>query len=194
MRDHNEPLTGGLQRELDNFRAKRGFNPEDYVNAKSVLINDYFRENGLDTAILGMSGGVDSAVVGALLKHAQTQDDSPIKDIISATVPADSKGVTGQTEAATRAYDVLNFLGLEEKTIDITAPHKSLMVEVERTFGLQGDVAAMEQSVAHTRSMALAYTAALHRTHGQKSLLIGTTNRDEGAYIGYVGKLSLIHI
>jgi len=58
---------------------------------KDVLalgINSYFRHNKLRTAILGLSGGIDSAVVLGLLIHALKDENSPIKQVKAYFLPS----------------------------------------------------------------------------------------------------------
>jgi NAD+ synthase (glutamine-hydrolysing) len=40
------------------------------------------------------------------------------------------------------------------------------------------------------RTPALYGAAALLQTHGYRSVVVGTTNRDEGSYLGFFGKAS----
>ena len=67
---------------LKNLRTLRGFNVDTYIKEKTTIINDFFRKNKLDSAVVGVSGGIDSALVIALLYNASIQPDSPIKKIL----------------------------------------------------------------------------------------------------------------
>ena len=182
--DHNEPLKPALKAALENFRSKRGFDPAVYAAAKAALINEYFRDTPLKTGIVALSGGIDSSVVAGLVAHAMKQEGSPIENILTPTIPAHAVGATGQNDAAQRAYDVMDSIGSERLTIDITEPHAALMKTVEKSLGVEGDEWAKGQSVAHVRTMTLAYCATLMQMQGKSGILIGTTNRDEGAYLG----------
>jgi NAD+ synthetase len=188
--DHNEALLPGLKDALAHFRKLRGFDPAVYADAKADLINQYYSGTPLQTAIVGMSGGIDSSVAAGLLHHARKQPSSPLKDIIAVTIPAYVSSATGQSDAASRAYDVMDSLGLERLSIDISKAHAAITGAVEQSLGVEGDEWARGQSVAHVRTMALAYTASLMQMQKRAGIVIGTTNRDEGAYLGYVGKYS----
>ncbi len=188
--DHNQPLKPELKNLLASFRRKRGFNAKSYAEAKAALINDYFKDTPLKTAIIALSGGIDSSVVAGLVAYAMKQDKSPIENILTPTIPAFATGATRQSDSIQRAYDVMDAIGSERVVIDITKPHKVLTETVEKTLGLTGDDWAKGQSVAHVRTMSLAYCATLMQMQNRSGILIGTTNRDEGAYLGYVGKYS----
>ena len=60
-----------LKQVLSDLRDIRGFDVDYYIEQKIKLINEFFNSNGLDSAVIGLSGGVDSSVVYALLMEAQ---------------------------------------------------------------------------------------------------------------------------
>ena len=60
-----------LKQVLSDLRDIRGFDVNYYIEQKIKLINGFFNSNGLDSAVIGLSGGVDSSVVYALLMEAQ---------------------------------------------------------------------------------------------------------------------------
>jgi len=60
-----------LKRVLSDLRDIRGFDVDYYIEQKIKLINEFFNSNGLDSAVIGLSGCVDSSVVYALLMEAQ---------------------------------------------------------------------------------------------------------------------------
>ncbi len=53
----------------------------------SGKFNDYMRASGLTAAVINLSGGVDSAVSFALMKHAATLADSPVKKVVPIAQP-----------------------------------------------------------------------------------------------------------
>lgn len=121
--DHNEPLKPALQNALDVFRRQRGFDPAQYALAKAQLLNEYFRNTPLRTAIVLMSGGIDSSTVAGLVAFTQKMPGSQIEQIVTPTIPAFDSSATGQTDAANRAHDVMDALGLLRLTQDVTAVH-----------------------------------------------------------------------
>lgn len=52
---------------LGQYRSERNFNVVNYVNLKVQAIRKHFEEHNLDAAVIGISGGVDSAVTYSLL-------------------------------------------------------------------------------------------------------------------------------
>jgi NH3-dependent NAD+ synthetase len=59
-----------LHATLAGLRARRGFDAGRCLQAKIALLVRYFRRSALTTAVVGVSGGVDSAVVLGLLVRA----------------------------------------------------------------------------------------------------------------------------
>ncbi len=188
--DHREALKPGLQKALEYFRRKRGFDAAAYIDAKAALLNQYYAHTPLKTAIVLMSGGIDSSVVAGIVAHAKKQSGSTIEKIVATTIPAYVSGATGQSDAARRAYDVMDALGVERLTQDITRAHEEIIKVLEDTRGVKLDKWAKGQIVAHVRTALSAGNASVDTMLGKPALVIGTTNRDEGAYLGYVGKWS----
>lgn len=188
--NHNEPLKPGLQKALTNFRRIRGFDPAAYAEAKSVLLNKYYENTPLKTAIVLMSGGIDSSTVAGLIAYAKNKEGSTIEEIVTPTIPAYVSSATGQSDAASRAYDVMEALGIERLTQDITPVHEAIVKVLEDTRGVKLDEWAKGQIVAHARTALSAGNATVAAMVGKPGIVIGTTNRDEGAYLGYVGKWS----
>src|SRR5262245_734331 len=125
--DHNEPLKSGLQKALAEFRRIRGFDPAVYADAKAALLNQYYKNSPLKTAIVLMSGGIDSSVVAGLVDHTKKEPGSTIEKIVATTMPVYVEGATGQSNAASRAHDVMRALGLPELTQDATAIHAAVI-------------------------------------------------------------------
>lgn len=188
--NHNESLKPGLQRLLDKQRRIRGFDPAIWVEAKIKLINDYLRNSGLKSVSAGLSGGIDSSVVVFLAHLASQQPGSPIEKIVPAMIPVRTASATGQDSAVERGQDVIKACGLEEHVVDLADAHTALTLAVEEAIGVEGDNWARGQAVAHARTAALSYTLSLMSVNGTPGILLGTTNRSEGAYLGYVGKYS----
>ena len=56
-------LTAQLDAKLKEVRAKRGFNPKEWVQQKAAMLNTYMRDCNLKACTVSVSGGVDSAVM-----------------------------------------------------------------------------------------------------------------------------------
>ncbi|MEZ4384885.1 MAG: hypothetical protein R3A79_26375, partial [Nannocystaceae bacterium] len=61
---------------------------------------------------------------------------------------------------------------------------------VDRGFGVVGDAWSSGQLVSTIRTPALYYVTSLLTQEGTLAVLCGTTNRDEGSYLGFFGKAS----
>jgi nicotinamide-nucleotide amidase len=72
-------------------------------------LDAYRREAGLGTAVLGMSGGVDSALTAVLFKRAGWR-------VVGLTLPIEQN-----PEETARGIDACEALGLEHRNVDLTA-------------------------------------------------------------------------
>jgi NAD+ synthetase len=101
-----------------------------------------------------------------------------------------SSGATGQDDAVARGRVVCSAFDLQAHVIDLTGVHASIKETVDKAVGITGEDWASGQLVAYARTPAFYYTTSLLTQEGLGGILLGTTNRDEGAYLGYVGKAS----
>jgi len=194
MKTLTENKSKTLSKFLETLRDKRGFDAEIYTERKAYAINKFFRENNLDCAVIGLSGGVDSAVAFSLLEFASRRPDSPIKKILALAMPIYGNGTTNQTDATNKATRfITNFLGTKRKRyndkvefemFDLSHAYESYQ------YGHETDAWSNGQLASIVRTPFLYYNAALLQTKGYKSIVVGTTNRDEGSYIGFFGKAS----
>lgn len=172
-------------------RGQRNFDPQTYIQSKITLINAYLRNANLKSVVIGISGGIDSALCLALIKEASNQENSPIQEIIAVTIPcSDPKAASKQEAAKQTALTLGRALGINIISIDIKAIHALLTSSVDKAVNTTGNDWSRGQSVAHVRTMTLAYLSTLQQQKGKNTIIIGTTNKDEGAYLGYVGKYS----
>ena len=193
MKVYNNPhenLTQQLQETLEVFRQMRNFNPSQYATQKAASLNSYMSKSGLNACVVAVSGGIDSALVLSLVSYASKQIDSPIKKIVAITLPNfDSHAATNQNETIQKSKDLSFSLNTEIHTINTTDAHKSILTSVTNKLG-QSDDWASGQLTAYTRTPFLYFATSVLSSQGFNPVLIGTTNRDEGAYLGYVGKAS----
>ena len=193
MRVHNtkrSPLTSGLQKSLDHMRADRRFNVDVYIQAKSESLNNYLRTHNLSSVVVAVSGGVDSAATLALVDYAAKQSKSPIKKIIPVCLPVFSPGATNQDKATSRGEELIKALGLKPFVIDVSKIFNSIQQEVDQALNKEGKPWAQGQLVSYARTPTLYYITSLLSQEGTPGVLVGTTNKDEGAFIGYFGKAS----
>lgn len=188
---NNELNANKEETALHNLRKFRGFDTIDVCESKTKAINQFFSTEHLDTAVIGLSGGVDSAVALALLIAASERDNSPIKKIFGLAMPIYGFGATGQSEATERAASLRwayqNCQKFEFRIADLTRAYNDYYdVSSEETISNW----AAGQLLSIVRTPFLYFQAALLQTQQYKSIVVGTTNRDEGSYLGFYGKAS----
>lgn len=171
----------------------RGFDAKDILAKKLEAINNFFTEEKLDSCVLGISGGIDSALVLYLLAEASQLPNSPIKRIHAMTMPIYGDGTTNQREATNKGLEVIleaikKYKGykITYSDIDLTEAYKAyrLSQDAFTTPFADGQLASI------VRTPMLYYKAAILQEEGFKSIVVGTTNLSEGGYIGFYGKAS----
>lgn len=178
------------------LKKNRNFNPSLYINLKCKAINDFFRKNHLDAAVIGISGGIDSAVAYKLLVEASKYEDSPIKKIHAILMPIRCKGTTGQNDATIRGLEVVEISNVchyyvDDLTNACDAYVASMITNIDHFENRPNPTEwTVGQLASIVRTPNLYFRAAYLQQHGYKSIVVGTTNRDEGGYIGFFGKAS----
>ena len=195
MKVYNEQIEKGMHEELVNIvvdiRKKRNFNAAEYIERKGKLLNDYMRKCGLKACVLGVSGGIDSAIVLGIINKAAKQEDSPIEKIIPLMLPViDSVGVTNQTDATDRGKAWCEHLGIKPYVVDLTYTNNAIRDSLETALEIKGEKWAIGQLGPYSRTPVLYYTTSLLNQEGYGAVVCGTINTDEGAYLGYLGKAS----
>ena len=177
-------LSSNLQKVLQAFRYKRHFNVAEYVHLKAILLNNYMKKCNLDTCIVAVSGGVDSSVVLALVDYASKYDNSHIKNIIPVALPCMyNSGVTNQKSATDKANILCQSLSLGLKIVDIGDTVQTVINDFpEATDWAKG------QLVSYVRTPYLYYMTSLFSDIGHRAIIMGTNNRDEISYTGFLAK------
>lgn len=178
-----------MQSLIDLTQSLRQFNAESYLLKKVRLLNQFFSENNLDSCVIGISGGIDSAVCLKLLESASQQTHSPIKKILALIMPINSSGTSGQDAATERGLELVSATNCDYRLQDLTLAEKAYVDQLIK-FQQQPTPWAIGQLASILRTPCLYFHAAALQEQGCKSLVIGTTNRDEGAYLGFFGKAS----
>lgn len=181
-----QEMSSQLQSCLKAARNKRFFDVNAYIEAKAFVLNAYMKRHKLTTCVIGVSGGVDSAVVLGIVAAAKCRSGS-IKKIIPVLLPVLSNtGSTNQVAATKKAVDVCCHFGLgleiEQFNMDSVVKHIN--------YAFPGSPWAVGQLVSYLRTPLLYYMASLSNDEGDPAIVLGTTNRDEGGYIGFFGKAS----
>jgi len=172
-----------LQVKLVEYRARRNFNPEDWITKKITLFNDYLRKSGLSAACVSLSGGVDSAVTLGLIKRAQEVKDSPLKRTLGIAQPIHSSAW-----ALNRAKEAAEALKVDLVTVDQTEQHTRLANIVDSAVGIKGGSFATGQLRSYMRAPVGYYVAQLLSQAGTPCIVMGTGNRDEDGYLAYFCK------
>jgi nicotinamide-nucleotide amidase len=131
-------------------------------------LRDYRETTGIATAVLGMSGGVDSALTAALLKAAGWH-------VVGLTLP-----INQNTEETERGIDACKVLGLEHLHLDLTEQHKAMVAALggidEDLKGGEGqDLRTRRGNIAARLRMVTLYDQA-HRLSG---VVVSTDNFSE---------------
>lgn len=188
---NKEELTDELKVEVEKIRNERNFNVSDYVNKKVNKLVDYMNEYGLDSAVIALSGGIDSAVVYGLLKEVEKAENSPLRKIIPLTLPVrKTKGVINQSETVSKSEKLCERFGDKVFEIDLANSFNVLREEVGNKLGIKGENWADGQLVSYLRTPTYYYVTSLLNQEGYRPIMCGTTNKDEGSYLGYFGKAS----
>lgn len=187
---------------------KREFDAPTYVALKCDAINNFFRDAGLDAVVVGLSGGVDSAVVYSLLLHAAHLPDSPIKRVRGLMMPIDcATGVTDQDGTVNRSQELIDVCKTRYKSLfdskradyrglSLGGAYDAMVQEANsrERYDFNGDEGFKTsdwtdgQMASVLRTPMFYYQAAILQQQGFRSVVSGTTNRDEGSYIGFFGK------
>lgn len=176
---------------VSQYRKAKNFNAKDYIDTKAKLLNQYMKKFKLKGCVVAVSGGIDSALVLSMVHYASQLEHSQIEKIVAVSLPVShSKGATGQDLATQRAKELCDNLGIEHKIIELKQPHSILEQHVSDTLKIDSSDWALGQLVAHTRTPTLYYLATLLTQEKLPAIIVGTTNRDEGLYLGYFGKAS----
>jgi len=173
-----------LSLELEEYRKIRNFNADDFIDKKTDKCIHFFKENKIDSVVIGISGGIDSALSLALMNEILKKGH--LKKIWPILIPIVGAGTSNQDEALRKGKLICEHLNLEYHVCDVSFSFQNI---VHQSFK-PGNAWSQGQMASVLRTPVLYYHAALLQELGFSSLVVGTTNRDEGAYIGFFGKAS----
>lgn len=150
--------------------------PDDsqkYMLIKQAIvmgIRDYFAKSGVDKAILGLSGGIDSALTLVLAVEAIGPEN-----VWAILLP----GPFSSKHSITDAEDLANILGVKHNTISINDIVNSIEHSLEHLFSDKESDITEENIQARARAVVL---MALSNKFGY--MLLNTSNKSEAA-VGY---------
>lgn len=176
---------------LENYKKSRNFNTKNYIDKKIQILDKYFKEYNLDTAVVALSGGIDSAIVFALLNEMKSRKGSVLKKIIPITLPAiNNKGVSRQESSLKRVEELLGYHHYDLLSYDLSDDSNNIIYNIDDMLNLKSKNWAKGQFVPYLRTSVLYYITNLLNENNDRAVLVGTTNADEGQYLGYIGKAS----
>lgn len=195
MKVYNEQSTNKISKQLQDLlveiRNKKKFNAKEYIENKASFLNKYMQKFNLSACVIAVSGGIDSAVVLSIVNYASKKDNSPIKKIIPLLMPiSNSIGITNQEDATSRATKLCESLNLNPCVVELNKVNEEVRNALEPVINIKGEAWAIGQLGPYTRTPILCYTTSLLNQAGYTAITVGTTNRSEFSYIGYVGKFS----
>lgn len=191
-------LTPKIETLYIQYKKHRNFSVVDWVENKIKKVSDYMTSNGITAVVLGVSGGVDSAIVHALLQKAAELNGG--FRVYPYTIPIkNSNGTTGQTLATYNA-NKLKINPLVSDSVKVIESNNSYVLEM--MFNNIQDVVLKSESLNandvnstfakgqldyYIRPMYLYGVAAMMNAIGHRAIVCGTINKTE-ASIGFFGK------
>lgn len=143
---------------------------ENIYNALVLGVRDYFGKLGFSKAILGLSGGIDSAVTMAIAAEALGKEN-----VLAVLLP----GEFSSSHSLKDAEELAKNLDSPYHIINIAETHKNFEIKLEPYFENKPFDVTEENLQARTRAV---YLMALSNKHGY--VLLNTSNKSEAA-VGY---------
>src|ERR1700722_2007090 len=145
--------------------------PEQEIYEALVLgIRDYFSKCGFKTAVLGLSGGIDSAVTAAIAVAALGKEN-----IVGVSMPSQYSSAGSLQDAATLAKN----LGIVRHVIPIKEPFQVLKNQFKEVFAGKSEDTTEENMQSRLRGLIL-----MSMSNKFGHLLLTTGNKSELA-VGY---------
>jgi NAD+ synthase (glutamine-hydrolysing) len=154
----------GAHREL----AK---DPQEIVRSALVLgLRDFLRKTGFSKVHLGLSGGIDSALVACLAADAVGP-----ANVTAIMLP----GPFTSGDSTKWSVELAKNLGIELKEVSIVPAYEQALADFEKEFGAREFGLTNENLQARLRGIML-----MAFSNREKSMLLGTSNKSEFA-VGY---------
>jgi len=154
----------------DVIAPEHASDAESIYNALVLGIRDYFNKVGCSKAVVGLSGGIDSAVTAVLAADALGP-----QNVVGITMPSEFSS----TGSVTDASDLAENLGATFLNLPIQAPLEAIRMVMDKPLSPKPWGVADENLQARIRGMML---MAYSNRHGH--LVLSTGNKSEMA-VGY---------
>ena len=140
---------------------------EEVYGALKLALSDYAGKNGFEKVVIGLSGGIDSALTAAIAADALGPDA-----VTGVAMPSEFSS----THSVEDARALADNLGIEMLQIPIARPYQAYLASLEDTFGPVEMGLAEENLQARIRGTIL---MAISNRYGH--LLLATGNKSEMA-------------
>jgi len=147
---------------------------EQYLGVIEKFLVDKLAQTKLDGFVLGLSGGIDSALVAALTKKAVGDK------LFTVIMPIDS-----HPDDASDAILVADKFGIPYTIIDLSNTYHMLLNDVEHKANAAGK--PLDQLARSNMKVRLRMVTLYALAQARRSLVLGTDNWDE-SYTGYFTK------
>jgi NAD+ synthetase len=119
------------------------------------------------------------------------QPGSPLVKVVAALLPVDVEaGVTGQARATARGRLAAEAAGVDVVTVPLADAHAATLRALSSATSVTPTAFSAGQLVSTIRTPTLYGLATLLTQQGTTAVVVGTTNRDEGGFLGFFGKAS----
>ena len=156
------------------------FNSKEETKNVVEFVRNYYKENGLGGAVIGISGGKDSAVVAAIMVEALGKEN-----VLGVWMPCHSREDDKQD-----AELVSDFYGFELVDYELTNVYDTFKLNLKNlgTFNEKQTKNSDINIKPRLRMTTLYYLAALYtELKGKPYLVVGTSNKCE-LYVSYFTK------
>jgi len=166
--EHSESVDLQLLTSLENDEKPEAV---DLVHRGLVMgISDYFRKNGFQRAVVGLSGGIDSAVVAALAVEALGAEN--VHGILMPSQYSTDHSVQD-------AVDLANNLGIKYDIVPIKPIFDQMRESLKPVFGDRAEDVTEENMQSRIRgTLVMAYA------NKMGAIMLNTSNKSEAA-MGY---------
>ncbi|MDR3053016.1 MAG: NAD(+) synthase [Coriobacteriales bacterium] len=173
---HNIPLTDldpskaipeRIGRNADHSFIKPLLPYEADWRALTLAVSDYLGKNGFTDVVLGLSGGIDSAVTATLAVDALGPEH-----VHGVLMPGPYSSEGSISDATALAQN----LGIETHTLPITLPFETFKSVSQEVLGQEGSALALQNLQARIRTIYL-----MHLSNTFNWLLLNTGNKSEAA-------------